>query len=76
MMINQFMLYGTVKTVDESAITLEAETGTFKINFIDALKEQVANIKVDDKVGFKGKLEASKGIKLVAEKIIAVKRGA
>lgn len=73
--MNDWTLLGSVKVVDESAITLETESGTFKIAYNEPLKKALENVKANDKILLKGKLEASKGIKLVAEKMIGYKRG-
>lgn len=73
--MNEWKLFGSVKSIEENGISLETESGTFKIGYIEALKQGVSTIQVGDKVGLRGKLEASKGIKLVAEKIIGFKRG-
>lgn len=73
--MNEWKLFGLVKAIEENGISLETESGTFKIGYIEVLKQGVSTIQVGDKVGLRGKLEASKGIKLVAEKIIGFKRG-
>ena len=73
--MNKWILFGSVKTIEQNTISLETEAGTFKIGYVETLNKGLSTIKVGDKIGFSGKLESSKGIKLIAEKIIGYKRG-
>lgn len=73
--MNDFKLLGSVKAVEESTLTLETESGVFKIAYNESLKKSLENVKPNDKILIQGKLEASKGIKLIAEKMIGYKRG-
>ncbi len=74
--MNKWILFGLVKAIEDGSISLETKAGTFKINYIESLKQGLATIQVGDKIGLRGKLEASRGIKLIADKIIGVKKGA
>ena len=74
--MNEFKLLGSVKSVEEGVLTLETESGTFKIAYSESLKKALENVKPNDKILIQGKLEASKGIKLIVEKMIGHKRGA
>lgn len=74
--MNDWTLLGSVKSLDESALTLETESGTFKIAYNESLKKSLEFLQPNDKIIIRGKLEASKGIKLIAEKMIGYKRGA
>lgn len=74
--MNDFRLLGSVKSVEEGTLTLETESGAFKMTYNESLKKSLENVKANDKILIQGKLEASKGIKLVAEKMIGYKRGA
>lgn len=74
--MNDFKLLGLVKSVEEGTLTLETESGVFKISYNESLKRSLEYVKPTDKILIQGKLEASKGIKLIAEKMIGYKRGA
>lgn len=74
--MNEWLLLGSVKSIEDGVISLDTEVGTIKIGFNESFKERALTIQVGDKIVLKGKFEANKGIKLIAEKVVGFKRGA